>query len=123
MNRREKEYQKLVLAERELRDSIVLQLPKVASGFSTGFFTIEGHWASKEGIAILARARDVSEHAERLGLESAVATEIISAFDHANDMNDEHRLGPIRLAETLLERIRLLPGVSGSADQQPHTPP
>ena len=108
MSRREKELRILLDAERHLRDAVVVHLREVAAGRGTLFFSTGGRWASREGAAVLAEAREIASRAERLGEESVLAREIISAFHHANDTSDHHRLGPIRLAQTLLERISIL---------------
>jgi hypothetical protein len=104
----DKELQKLRNDEHELHSSVVARLAVVASGRDTMFFLNESQWASPNGRAILATARELDERAGRLGYECALAKEIIGAFERANDVSDHHRLGPIRLAQTLLERIELL---------------
>lgn len=103
MSRRDKERRRVLDAERELRDRLLAHLRVVAAGRNTAFFETEERWASPDGIAILAEARRIERLAAQNGEEAPVAAMVIDAFRRAQDKDDHHRLGPIRLAQALLE--------------------
>jgi hypothetical protein len=70
------------------------------------FTTIDGV-PTTTGEPLLTRARRVVELADQVGepLTELVAPTILQAFVVANDHTDEHRLGPIRLAQELLKQL------------------
>ena len=105
VNRREKQLRKLFDAERELRKTTLARLLDVSAGHDTMFFFTSSRWSSPNGAEILRKAHELRRCAEALGEQTPLATDIINAFQHANDESDHQRLGPIRLAETLLRRI------------------
>ena len=105
MSRRDNQRQRLLQAERDLRDRLLPHLRAVAAGHDTGFFETEEPWASPDGIAILAEARRIEQLAARVGETAPMAAMIVRAFQRAQDRSDHHRLGPIRLAQELCDQL------------------
>lgn len=95
-------------------------LREVAGGKNTRLFVAEqtNPWpdigSSPDGTDLLRRAEAVVELAQRLGedLSSLAAPGLLRAFQRANDLTNPHRLGPVRLASSLLAEL----GVGAKAD-------
>ncbi|HEU4888073.1 MAG TPA: hypothetical protein VFV49_09320 [Thermoanaerobaculia bacterium] len=111
--KREKLFAQLEADDAELRRDFIAHLEVVAGGRNTWFFVVEpvsgtGLPPSPDGTAILGRARDIVARAEHLQIDPAglVAPFVEAAFASANDRSNEHRLGPIRHAQRLLEELR-----------------
>ena len=88
-------------------------LREVAAGRNTHLFVAEqtNPWpeigSSPDGTDLLRRAEAVVELAQRLGedLSALAAPRLLRAFQGANDLTNPHRLGPIRLASSLLAEL------------------
>lgn len=111
--KREKLFAQLEADDAELRRDFVAHLEVIAGGRDTWFFVVEpfpgtGLPPSEDGMSILRRARDIVARAERLQLDPAglVAPFVEAAFVSVNDRSNQHRLGPIRHAQRLLEELR-----------------
>lgn len=97
--RHESRRHSLLQADAELRTSIIPVLQQIASGRNTGFFMQRDapYWAE---------ARRIGHEAAAIGESSNLAAfAVAAAFEEANDLSNEHRLGPIRLAEKLLREL------------------
>ena len=107
VSRREKLYARLRQEETELRHTLLANLRAVANGRNTLFFTTIDGIPTAAGEPVLTRAREIVNLARQLGEPESelVATIVIGAFEQANDRDNEHRLGPIRLAQDLLKRL------------------
>jgi hypothetical protein len=105
----EKAITQLRIAESDLRAEWITALREVAAGGNTLFFAVGdiGYGRPLQEPDILIKARDVAAMADHLGATSpeSVAPQIIRAFAVANARANEHRLGPIRLAQTLLDEL------------------
>lgn len=88
--------------EIELRECLLPILVQVAQGRNTAFFV-----SSPDRTTIQDLAEQILRLADHIGSskESLLASRILNAFDEADDLSDEHRLEPVRLAQTLLEEI------------------
>ena len=101
MSRRiESEIQRLSEADLDLRTRITPQLTIVAGRKNTDFFMRNESEFLAEARDILRRAQSLSQLAEQLA-----ASRVVAAFEEANDLQNEQRLGPIRLAERLLREL------------------
>jgi hypothetical protein len=71
-------------------------------------FTTTDGVATTAGEPLLTRAQRIVELADQVGepRSELVAAAVLHAFEVANDRGDEHRLGPIRLAQELLKQLR-----------------
>lgn len=97
--RHEAQRESLLQADDELRRSIIPVLQQVAARRNTGFFM-------QEQSEFWAEARRITKEAVANGESSDLAAFVIaSAFEEANDLANEHRLGPIRLAERVLQQL------------------
>ena len=107
MSRREKLYARLRSEEAELRVLFVANLRMVASGRSTMFFTTIDGAPTAAGEPMLTRARAILDLATQAGEPHVdlLAAVVIQAVEGANDRTNEHRLGPIRLAQQLLKQL------------------
>jgi hypothetical protein len=107
MSRREKLYARLRSEETELRTLLAANLRMVASGRNTMFFTTIGGVATAAGEPVLTRARGIIDLANQVGEPHSelLAAAVLAAFEAANDRTNEHRLGPIRLAQELLKQL------------------
>jgi len=103
----------LLRADAELGERLIPELRVVAGGRNTSFFTTEqtNPWAkaswSKSGSHVLSSAQAILREARLLEADSSglVAAAVVAAFTAANDLAQEQRLGPIRLAQELLTHI------------------
>lgn len=109
MARVEKQEQRLKSLDVELRSALTPILRDVADGRRTDFFP-QGAAQSAEGAAMWQNARVVLTLARRLGVDEShlVASKLVRAFERSQDVTDAHRLGPIRLAITLLAELRTI---------------
>lgn len=107
MSRHDKLYARLRSEEAELRMLWIANLRTVASGRNTMFFTTIGGAATAAGEPVLARARRILDLATQVGEPHSelLAAIVLQAFEVANDRTNEHRLGPIRLAQELLKQL------------------
>ena len=107
MSRVGKLYARLEREEAELLELVVPALRSVANGWATGFFAMQDDVPVGSGAAIFGRAQDILALATRLGepKENLVAETIVRSFEHANDITNEQRLGPIRLSQQLLDKL------------------
>ena len=108
MSRIEKLRRRLQQDEAELLATVIPVLQTVARGRNTALFvTIDGI-PTAAGAPILNKAREILRLAAQLDEPTSelVADVVVRAFDHANDNTNEHRLGPIRLAEQVLEQLK-----------------
>ncbi|MBV9496337.1 MAG: hypothetical protein JOZ54_18960 [Acidobacteria bacterium] len=107
MARREKLHARLRAEEGELRTLFIGQLRTVAGGRNTTFFTTIDGVPTAAGEPVLTRARRILDLAAQLDQPplDLVATRVVRAFEVANDRDNEHRLGPIRLAQELLKQL------------------
>ena len=97
--RHESRRDSLLQADRELRRSIIPVLQQVAGRRNTGLFM-------QRDATYWAEARRIRNEAAAIGESSNLAAlAIAAAFEEANDLSNEHRLGPIRLAERLLREL------------------
>jgi hypothetical protein len=114
LTRIEKRKRALLVTIDDFLSRVMPLLKAVSEGRNTGFFTTEQNnpWGrvscSREGSEILATATWIVEEAERLSESEAATTasKVIEAFRVANDLNEPHRLGPIRLGQQLLAEIQ-----------------
>jgi hypothetical protein len=118
MSRRTKDYARLESLEAELMALATALLREVASGRNTWLFVTDqtNPWAnlrsSPEGTDLFGRSEAILELAERLGADASqlTATKLLRGFRDANDLENANRLGPIRLAESLLASLSEAPG-------------
>jgi hypothetical protein len=96
--RNESRREALLRADEELRTSITPVLQRVANRHETDFLMRQDSefWSEARRIKDAVAVGDDRELA---------AFKIVSAFEEANDLSNEHRLGPIRLAERLLREL------------------
>ena len=97
--RNEARREALLRADEELRTSITPALRRVANRHDTGFFM-------RQDSEFWSEARRIKEAVEGGESSELAAFKIVSAFEEANDLSNEQRLGPIRLAERLLRELR-----------------
>ena len=114
MSRIDQQYRRLDGLDRELKNLTIAALREVAEGRNTSLFVTETNcpWpelrrGSPVGNEIVARAREVIQLASDIGADTSglAATTILRVFSSANDLENPHRLGPIRLASALLEEL------------------
>jgi hypothetical protein len=107
MSRHEKLYARLRLEEADLRMQLVANLRRVASGRNTMFFTTIDGAPTAAGEPVLTLARRILDLATQVGEPHSglLAAIVLQAFEVANDRTNEHRLGPIRLAQELLKQL------------------
>ena len=114
MSRTQKLYAWLDRLEAELREMLIPALREVAGGRNTLFFITKHNnpWpalrgGSPQGTEIFERAGEILSLARRLGVDTSalLASKVVAAFEGANDLDNENRLGPIRLAQQLLAEI------------------
>lgn len=107
MSRTEKLWRRLRQEETQLLDTVIPELQIVARGRNTGLFVTRDGVPTAAGAPILNKAQEILRLAAQLGEPSSglVADVIVRAFEHANDRANEHRLGPIRLAQELLKQL------------------
>jgi len=91
----------------ELLATALPVLQAVAGGRNTAFFVLHDGAPTAAGAAIFNKANEILRLASQVGDPSSglVADAIARAFEHANDTTNAHRLGPIRLAQQLLEQL------------------
>jgi hypothetical protein len=79
----------------------------VADGRNTMLFTTIDGVPTTAGEPLLTRAQRIVALADQVGepRSELVAAAVLQAFEVANDRTDEHRLGPIRLAQELLKQL------------------
>jgi hypothetical protein len=103
----------LASIEADLLQRLLQQLPAVAAGRDTLFFT------TREFNPFALRVSTTGQELAELALEALALREALSepaegsvghmfraALQESADVNDHHRLGPIRLAERLLAALR-----------------
>jgi hypothetical protein len=122
MSRREKLRHRLDTVEAELRARLLEELQRVASGRNTLFFAtrefnsldLPAHLLPPESAQIYELVATAGSLRRSLGLstQGTLGHLFLEALRRANDLADEHRLGPIRLTQELLESVR---GVSNDA--------
>lgn len=107
MSRRDKLYARLRSEEAKLRVLFVANLRIVARGRSTMFFTTIDGAPVAAGAPVLVLARRILELATQIcePHSDLLASLVVQTFEDANDRSDEHRLGPIRLAQELLKQL------------------
>jgi hypothetical protein len=115
MSRRDKQFHPMDRLDHDLRVSAVAALREVAEGRSTSLFVTDttNPWpelrgkASPAGNDIVERAREILRLATEIGADNSklAATKILRVFTAANDLANANRLGPIRLAASLLEEL------------------
>jgi hypothetical protein len=107
MSRREKLHARLRAEEAEDRTLLVANLRMVAGGRNTMFFSTVDGLSTTAGKLVLTRARAIIDLASQIGEADSdlVAAVVLHAFRVANDHTNEHRLGPIRLAQELLKQL------------------
>jgi hypothetical protein len=100
-------YRRLVQGDAELREIAIPLLRAVAAGRGTGLFVVYRGRPSAEAAPMVNQAQEILKLATQLGEPpgNLVAYLILRAFEHANDTSGQHRLGPIRLARSLLEQL------------------
>jgi hypothetical protein len=107
MTRIENLYARLEREDAELLELVVPALRTVVSGWSTGFFTMRKDVPVGSGAPMFEKAQNILALATQLGepKDGLVAEAVMGSFEHANDITNEQRLGPIRLAERLLHEL------------------
>ena len=106
-SRHEKLYARLRAADDELRALFIARLREVAESRNTGFFVLHDGEPIDANRAVVTLAREVVELADQLAepRSSLVAAMVLEAFEQANELSNEQRLGPIRHAQALLLRL------------------
>jgi len=126
VSRLQKQYERLQSLDDELRALTIEALRQVERGFNTDFFIADYNnpWRairpSAQSNDIVNRAREIMRLAEMLSESTAglAASVILKCFDGANDLSNPHRLGPIRLASSLREKLEAL---NCHSDYRPNT--
>ena len=117
MSRREKQLGQLTALEADLQRRLEAALERVAQGQNPLFFqtrefnrhNLAGHMLPKESEELSEAASEALSLREFLGepVEGSVALAFRRALQRATDLADHHRLGPARMAQELLDELRL----------------
>ncbi len=111
--RSEKEIERLLRDDADLRTEWIKQLTVVSNGRNTAFFDVGdvGHGKPRSEPDLLVKARELVTRALNLKEPEAasLASAIVKEFESANDRSNEHRLGPIRRAKEALAQLTYSP--------------
>ncbi len=116
MSRHRKQRDRLLAIEAELRQRLIAELEVVARGYNTTFFCtrefIPPEWPpgvlseTAEELSSLALQALRLRELLRESIENSVGDIFRQALREANDLTNQHRLGPIRHAQLLLDILR-----------------
>jgi hypothetical protein len=116
VSRDQRQWGRLLAIEAELRQRLIGELEIVARGYNTTFFCtrefIPPEWPpgtlseTAEELSALALQALRLRESLREPIENSVGDIFRQALREANDLTNQHRLGPIRHAQWLLDVLR-----------------